>query len=1156
MIIRVASLFCFLGASLFMTAQSWNVVPSSTACSCNGSASFNAATSAQYTVTDSEGVITAAGASASGVITLNNLCSQVYSILVTTNNGNATTYHINVPTATFNPGSAQQISVCSTDGSVNLNNQIPNLTNGGAWYSPTGSLITTQPLAASAMTEGWYTYVFNSGGCEIITGVYVDYIQNANAGLTTTYEICESYLPFVMLDFMQGNPDSGGQWYNPAGNTFDGVYDPATMNSGLYTYLIDTVPGCGPIFRTMNIDENVQPNAGEDNFIWVCADAASFSMLGQLGGNPDAGGQWLGPGNVPVGNSFNPSTMPAGNYRYVLQAEAPCLTDIAILTIQYYNQPAAGEDVTLSMCQTANPVNLFNALGGNPQTGGLWMAPDGSITDASFDPEFESSGTYTYFFNQVGCIGESSIVSITVEQTHEAGPDGNVSVCYNSGNIDLTSLLGANADQDGIWTNLNGNPVPTSYTLPTGTSSLGFIYETAGQLCPTDQAVITINIDSLSTDPANQSISLCSLDPPFNLSALYPGCPNVQFYSPSGALLSPVLNPNTFSGNLIIVEMPSNNSCPDGIGQISVSIDTPFWTTDTVSISVCQDDGTFDLNSALPATLQGGGSWYTMGNVLTGNIVNLTAPSTVWFRYALTNPPSCGDSDFYLELNVDSPVHAGPDGNHSFCYNDAPAALANLLPTTAGIAGNWTYQGAPYTAGIINPGIQPAGIYVFQLPANGACPADQAELNIFIEYGINYTAGQDIGACAGSPNVQIGLSNSPNLTYSWNPSTNLSSTSIAQPNVSFFTGISQDESIDYVVTVSDGICTITDTVEVITYALPLVDLGSDREICAGQTVSFAASEPGNNVWSPSNVFNGNAQTQTLTPTSNFTAVLTFTNADGCSATDSANVIVHPSPIIDFIPSFVSSCSPYAWHGELGSLSEHTDQVVWFIPGVGGFNGQEVDVIIEEPGLYDVQVTATSSFGCMTQQYVSDVIQVLSNPIAAFRYQPAELTTLEYVAQFTDLSNGALNYLWTFDEFGTSTDPEPSFAFPHEDPATFQVCLRVENEYGCADSTCRSISLDNEYILFAPNAFTPDDDGINDTFLPVLRGFDNDTYHLQIYDRWGEMVFETRDVSEPWTGNVRGGEYYGEDNVYNWIIRIKDREISDFQLFRGSVILLR
>jgi gliding motility-associated-like protein len=268
------------------------------------------------------------------------------------------------------------------------------------------------------------------------------------------------------------------------------------------------------------------------------------------------------------------------------------------------------------------------------------------------------------------------------------------------------------------------------------------------------------------------------------------------------------------------------------------------------------------------------------------------------------------------------------------------------------------------------------------------------------------------------------------------------------------------------------------------------------------------------------------------------------------------VIVHPSPIIDFIPSFVSSCSPYAWHGELGSLSEHTDQVVWFIPGVGGFNGQEVDVIIEEPGLYDVQVTATSSFGCMTQQYVSDVIQVLSNPIAAFRYHPAELTTLEYVAQFTDLSNGALNYLWTFDEFGTSTDPEPSFAFPHEDPATFQVCLRVENEYGCADSTCRSISLDNEYILFAPNAFTPDDDGINDTFLPVLRGFDNDTYHLQIYDRWGEMVFETRDVSEPWTGNVRGGEYYGEDNVYNWIIRIKDREISDFQLFRGSVILLR
>ena len=108
MILRVASICCFLVVSFGMTAQSWTIVPSTSACSCNGSASFNASTVAQYNVTDSQGTVITAGVSASGIITLNNLCSQVYSITISTNNGNVATYAINIPTATFNPGSAQQ----------------------------------------------------------------------------------------------------------------------------------------------------------------------------------------------------------------------------------------------------------------------------------------------------------------------------------------------------------------------------------------------------------------------------------------------------------------------------------------------------------------------------------------------------------------------------------------------------------------------------------------------------------------------------------------------------------------------------------------------------------------------------------------------------------------------------------------------------------------------------------------------------------------------------------------------------------------------------------------------------------------------------------------------------------------------------------------
>ncbi|MFM7730501.1 MAG: gliding motility-associated C-terminal domain-containing protein, partial [Flavobacteriales bacterium] len=902
--------------------------------------------------------------------------------------------------------------------------------------------------------------------------------------------------------------------------------------------------------------ENAQSNAGEDNFIWVCEDAAPFSMLGQLNGNPDLGGQWYGPGNVPVGNSFNPSTMPGGNYRYIMTAEAPCVTDIAILTIQYYPQPAAGIDNNLALCETANPVNLFNALNGNPQAGGVWTSPTGSATDQFFDPSSDAPGTYTYQFTQVGCIGENSTITMQVEQTHAAGSDQSLHVCYDSGSISLSALLSAAADANGVWLDASGNTLNNNYPIPQTNTSINLTYFVAGSLCPSDLAVYTIFIDSLTTDPPNQSITLCSLDSPFNLTTLYPGCPNVSFYTPSGTLISPILNPNTYSGNTILVEMPSTNTCPDGVGQISVNIENPFWTTDTAFVSVCQTAETYDLNSALPAVLQSGGSWYTAANVMTGNIINLLGPSTMWFRYALNTAPSCGDSDFYLSITIDAPVNAGPDGNVQFCYTDDPVSLATLMPNTANGSGAWTYNGTAYTSNVIHPGTQPPGNYIYTIPANGSCPSDEAILQVFIEYGINYSAGGDIGACSGSPDVQIGLINSPNLTYSWSPSLNLSSTSIAQPNVSFFSSNTEDQEVMYTVTVTDGICTVTDTVDVITYAPPQVNLGDDREICAGQSISFSLNVPGDYNWQPAAYFNGNNATQTITPISDFTAYLELANAQGCVGYDSALITVHPLPVIDYTPAFVSSCSPYSWHAELGNQSQDADEVAWFIPGIGTYYGNNVHILIQDAGLYDVQVTATSAFGCSTQRYYEDVIQVFSNPMASFKYHPTELTTLEYVAQFTDLSIGALNYLWTFDDYGTSTDPEPSFAFPHDDPASFEVCLRVENEYGCADSTCRTITLDNEYILFAPNAFTPDGDGINDTFLPVLRGFDLTTYELQIYNRWGELIFETHDILEPWVGDVRGGEYFGEDQVYNWLIRVKDKEISDFQLFRGSVILLR
>jgi gliding motility-associated-like protein len=118
-------------------------------------------------------------------------------------------------------------------------------------------------------------------------------------------------------------------------------------------------------------------------------------------------------------------------------------------------------------------------------------------------------------------------------------------------------------------------------------------------------------------------------------------------------------------------------------------------------------------------------------------------------------------------------------------------------------------------------------------------------------------------------------------------------------------------------------------------------------------------------------------------------------------------------------------------------------------------------------------------------------------------------------------------------------------------------LQVEGQGGCMDSECYTVVVSSESIIFVPNSFTPDADGTNDVFAPIIAGLTSDyRYSFRVYDRWGDVIFETNDPYEVWTGNVHGGDYYAQTDAYVYEITLQLRAGEPPFRKVGTIILIR
>lgn len=181
-----------------------------------------------------------------------------------------------------------------------------------------------------------------------------------------------------------------------------------------------------------------------------------------------------------------------------------------------------------------------------------------------------------------------------------------------------------------------------------------------------------------------------------------------------------------------------------------------------------------------------------------------------------------------------------------------------------------------------------------------------------------------------------------------------------------------------------------------------------------------------------------------------------------------------------------------------------------------------------------------------------VVVMHPSPQAAFTVKEDPHASFNNIS-FIDQSSGADGWSWSFgDEWNTtSTSQHPLCSY--SGTGTYSVTLIASNTYGCTDTTIQEVDVQPEYTFYVPNAFTPNGDGLNDSFFPSGTGINYDDFRMFIYNRWGELIYQTDDA--PWDGRVVGSPEVAQQGVYVW--KVVTRDISQKQHeYTGHVSLLR
>jgi len=419
---------------------------------------------------------------------------------------------------------------------------------------------------------------------------------------------------------------------------------------------------------------------------------------------------------------------------------------------------------------------------------------------------------------------------------------------------------------------------------------------------------------------------------------------------------------------------------------------------------------------------------------------------------------------------------------------------------------------------------------------NGCKNTDAMTLTVFAPPVVN--AGPDQEVCEGTAVIYTG---SGVVSYVW--SDGITDGQAFTPAVGNYT---------YTVTGTDANgCIDTDAADLIVNANPIVSAGADQLICVGAQTAVSGSGASTYAWD-----NGVVNNITFIPPVSAIYTVTGTDLNGCTGTDQMAINIETPTNVAFSAPVTSGCNPVQVNLSNQSTGTVGASCFWeFGDGATDSGCGAVAHTYTTPGCFDVELTVTTALGCVWSQVMPNYICVYPNPVAAFTPVPGAITEIDPVSEMSNSSTGAVSYSWSFDDGTGSNEENPEHTFPTNPIQNFMIHLTAISDHGCIDTASHNIVMTPVLIYYVPNTFTPDYDQYNQNFQPIFTsGFDPYDFNMTIYNRWGEIIFETNDASVGWDGTYHG--IIVKEGVYTWKIEFKTTPTDERKEALGNVNLLR